>query len=69
MSRAEVVPIRLAIPKRPFNGEEFDENSLEETEVYTEPHFQLVEEGAAIQFVRFGYCRKDTGRRVIFTHD
>ena len=39
-----------------------------ETEVYTEPHFENVEEGAEIQFVRFGYCRKDTGRRVIFTH-
>ncbi len=68
VSRETAVRIRLTIPKRPFDGEEFDENSLEETEVYTEPHFENVEEGAEIQFVRFGYCRKDTGRRVIFTH-
>jgi len=68
VSKKDAVRIRLAIPKRPFDGEEFDEDSLEETEVYTEPHFENVEEGAEIQFVRFGYCRKDTGRRVIFTH-
>lgn len=68
VSRETAARIRLAIPKRPFDGEEFDEDSLEETEVYTEPHFENVEEGAEIQFVRFGYCRKDTGRRVIFTH-
>ena len=68
VSKKTAVRIRLAIPKRPFDGEEFDEDSLEETEVYTEPHFEDVEEGAGIQFVRFGYCRKDTGRRVIFTH-
>ena len=68
VSRETAVRIRLAIPRRPFDGEEFDEDSLEETEVYTEPHFENVEEGAEIQFVRFGYCRKDTGRRVIFTH-
>lgn len=68
VSRKTAVRIRLTVPKRPFDGEEFDEDSLEETEVYTEPHFENVEEGAEIQFVRFGYCRKDTGRRVIFTH-
>ncbi|MDE0089871.1 MAG: glutamate--tRNA ligase family protein [Thaumarchaeota archaeon] len=68
VSRKDAIRIRLTIPKRPFDGDEFDENSLEETEVYTEPHFENVEEGAEIQFVRFGYCRKDTGRRVIFTH-
>lgn len=69
VSRDTAVRVKLTIPKRPFddNGN-FDSNSLEETEIYTEPHFNSIEEGAEIQFVRFGYCRKDTGRRVIFTH-
>ena len=62
--------IRLAIPQKPFDeNDEFDNDSLEEIEVYTEPHFHQIREGEEIQFVRFGYCRKDTGRRVIFTHD
>ena len=69
VARDAAVPIRLAIPKMPFRGEEFDPDSLEELEVYTEPHFNSISEGAEIQFVRYGYCRKDTGRRVIFTHD
>lgn len=60
--------INLVIPKKPFKGEEFDDASWEETEVYTESHYAELEEGAKIQFVRFGYCRKDTDARVIFTH-
>lgn len=69
VSRSTAIPIRLTIPKKPFDGERFNEDSLVEAEVYTEPHFNNIKEGAEIQFVRFGYCRKDTGRRVIFTHD
>ncbi len=70
VSQDTAVRIRLAIPKKPFDkNDNFDENSLEEIEVYTEPHFESIKEGEEIQFVRFGYCIKDTGRRVIFTHD
>ena len=69
VSRETAVAIRLVIPRRPFDGDAFVSDSLEEAEVYTEPHFENIEEGAEIQFVRFGYCRKDSGRRVIFTHD
>ena len=59
---------KIVIPKKPFKGEEFDDASWEETEVYTERHYADLEEGAKIQFVRFGYCRKDMDARVIFTH-
>jgi glutamyl-tRNA synthetase len=60
--------IKLLIPNQLFIEEEFNENSLEELEVYTEPHYLTLKEGEEIQFVRFGYCRKDSQNQAIFTH-
>ena len=60
--------IKMMIPKMLFNGEEFNENSLEELEVYTEPYYLQLKEGEEIQFVRFRYCRKDSQNQAIFTH-
>ena len=60
--------IKMIIPKVLFNDEEFNEDSLEELDVYTEPHYQQLKEGEEIQFVRFGYCRKDSQNQAIFTH-
>ena len=60
--------IKLLIPNQLFIGDEFNENSLEELEVYTEPHYLELKEGEEIQFVRFGYCRKDSQNQAIFTH-
>ncbi|QUC64225.1 glutamate--tRNA ligase [Nitrosopumilus sp. K4] len=60
--------IRLLIPKQLFIDEEFNEESLEELDVYTEPQYLQLKEGEEIQFVRFGYCRKDSQNQAIFTH-
>lgn len=60
--------IKLLIPNQLFIEEQFNENSLEELEVYTEPHYLKLKEGEEIQFVRFGYCRKDSQNQAIFTH-
>jgi glutamyl-tRNA synthetase len=60
--------IKLLIPNQLFIDEEFNENSLEELDVYTEPHYLKLKEGEEIQFVRFGYCRKDSQNQAIFTH-
>ena len=60
--------IKMIIPKTLFNGDEFDENSLEELDVYTEPHYLQLKEGEEIQFIRYGYCRKDSQNQAIFTH-
>ena len=60
--------IKLLIPKQLFIEEEFNEDSLEELEVYTEPYYLKLKEGEEIQFVRFGYCRKDSQNQAIFTH-
>ena len=60
--------IRLLIPKQLFIEEEFNKDSLEEIEVYTEPYYLQLKDGEEIQFVRFGYCRKDSKNQAIFTH-
>ncbi len=60
--------IKMIIPKILFNDEEFNEDSLEELDVYTEPQYLKLKEGEEIQFVRFGYCRKDSQNQAIFTH-
>lgn len=60
--------IKMIIPKTLFNDEEFNEESLEELDVYTEPQYLQLKEGEEIQFVRFGYCRKDSQNQAIFTH-
>jgi glutamyl-tRNA synthetase len=60
--------IKLLVPNQLFIDDEFNENSLEELEAYTEPHYLKLKEGEEIQFVRFGYCRKDSQNQAIFTH-
>jgi len=60
--------IKIIIPKQLFIDEKFNENSLEELEVYTEPYYLQLKDGEEIQFVRFGYCRKDSQNQAIFTH-
>jgi len=60
--------IKMLVPKILFNGEEFNEDSLEELDVYTESHYLQLKEGEEVQFVRYGYCRKDSQNQAIFTH-
>lgn len=60
--------IKILIPKQLFIDDKFNEDSLEELEVYTEPHYLKLKDGEEIQFVRFGYCRKDSQNQAIFTH-
>jgi len=60
--------LKILIPKQLFIDEKFNEDSLEELEVFTEPHYLGLKDGAEIQFVRFGYCRKDSANKAIYTH-
>ena len=60
--------IKILIPKQFFENEKFIEDSLEELEAYTEPYYLELKENAKIQFVRFGYCRKDSQNQAIYTH-
>ncbi len=61
--------VRILVPREPFpDGERFDEGSLEEVRALAEPHYAGVEDGAMIQFVRFGYCRKESLTTAVFAH-
>lgn len=60
--------IKILIPSQLFFGEQFNENSLEEINVFTEPYYNELKEGKEIQFVRFGYCRKDSVLQAVYTH-
>lgn len=60
--------IRIQIPKTLFIDEKFNENSLEEIEVLVEPYYLKLKDGSEIQFIRFGYCRKDSANLAIYTH-
>ena len=60
--------IKIIIPGQLFNGEKFNEDSLKVVEVLTESAYLDLKDDSEIQFVRFGYCRKESGHQAIFTH-
>ena len=64
----DALKIKILIPSQLFIGEQFNPASLEEINVFTEHHFNELKEGKEIQFVRFGYCRKDSMLQAIYTH-
>ena len=60
--------IKIIIPRELFDGEKFNEDSLKTVEVLTESAYSELKDDAEIQFVRFGYCRKESTNQAIFTH-
>ena len=62
------VRINILIPKTLFENEKFNENSLQTLHCITESYYLELNEGTEIQFVRFGYCRKDSAIQAIYTH-
>lgn len=68
VSHKDVQKIKILIPSQLFFGEEFNMSSLQEINVFTEPYYNELKEGKEIQFVRFGYCRKDSVLQAIYTH-
>ena len=68
VSQKNAHELKILIPQRLFVDDKFNEESLEEIHVYVEPHYLELGNGEEIQFVRFGYCRKDSSKQAIFTH-
>jgi len=68
ITQKESTKINILIPKTLFVNEKFNENSLETIQAFTEKYYLELNEGAEIQFVRFGYCRKDSAIQAIYTH-
>lgn len=60
--------LKILIPKQLFFDDVFNEKSLEELDVFCEPYYLQLKEDSEIQFVRFGYCRKDSQTQAIYTH-
>ena len=68
VSQKNAHELKILIPQQLFVDDRFNEESLEEIHVYVEPHYLELRNGEEIQFVRFGYCRKDSSKQAIFTH-
>jgi glutamyl-tRNA synthetase len=68
VSQSSAHKLKILIPQQLFIDGKFNEGSLEEINVYTEPHYLELKDGAEIQFIRFGYCRKDSANQAIYTH-
>ncbi len=68
ISRKNPVNIEVLISDVLFINDQFNENSLEVKQAITEQHYLELNVGAEIQFVRFGYCRKDSANQAIYTH-
>jgi len=64
----ESVKIKIIVPDQLFFGETFNEDSLREIEGHVEQAYLELKDGDEIQFIRFGYCRKESTHQVIFTH-
>ena len=68
VSQKNAHELKILIPQQLFVDDKFNEESLEEINMYVEPHYLELKNGEEIQFVRFGYCRKDSSKQAIFTH-
>jgi glutamyl-tRNA synthetase len=66
--RKTAVKIDVLVPKILFVDGKFNENSLELVQALTEPYYLELNVGTEIQFIRYGYCRKDSANQVIYTH-
>ena len=66
--RNNPVNIEVLISNVLFINNQFNENSLEIRQAITEQYYLELNVGAEIQFVRFGYCRKDSANQAIYTH-
>lgn len=60
--------LKIIIPKEFMVDDVFVEDSLDEIEVYVEPKYLDLKDGTEIQFVRYGYCKKDSQNQAIYTH-
>lgn len=65
---ASALPLALLVPGPPFRGETFDEHSLTTLECMVEPYYAEIPDYSMVQFVRFGYARKESARQAVFSH-
>ena len=61
-------PVKILVPGPLFQDGLYNESSLSEVRALVEPHYAQLARGDHIQFVRYGYCRKDSEMQAVFTH-
>ena len=64
----EPTKIKIIVPDQLFFGETFNEESLKRDRRFCRTKYLELKDGDEIQFIRFGYCRKESTHQVIFTH-
>lgn len=60
--------IRIIKPGPLYRDGEYDPASLHEEQALTERHYLSLETASTIQFIRFGYCIKESPGTAIYTH-
>lgn len=60
--------ITILVPKPLFKEGQYDPQSLIEQKARVEPHWSSLDDDTIVQFVRYGYCRKDSNTQAVFTH-
>jgi len=68
VSQEDAHEIQVVIPSVLFVNDEFNEDSLKILKGHVEPHFREIQDRGMVQFVRFGYCVRESQHRVIMTH-
>ena len=68
ISEDDIHKIKILIPNEIFIDNKFNEKSLLELIAYTEKYYLKLDCNSMIQFIRFGYCRKDSNTRAIYCH-
>ena len=68
ISENDVHGLKIFVPKEIFVENKFNEKSLVEISSYTETHYLKLNSNDMIQFIRFGYCRKDSDTDAIYCH-
>lgn len=62
------LPVKILVPGPLFVDGQYSESSLAEVGALAEPHYARVGRGDHVQFLRYGYCRKDSEVQAVFTH-
>ena len=60
--------ITIIIPMPLFKNGAYDPQSLGEQKAFVEPNWVKLKDNVIVQFLRYGYCRKDSMTQAIFTH-
>jgi glutamyl-tRNA synthetase len=68
VAKNDIVDYKILIPKELYIGEQFNTNSLEVAEGFTESYASKLKPDTPVQFVRFGFCRIDGPGLAILAH-